>query len=165
MRYIALLLFVFSAQNLAIVFAFPLPEWPYERLLEDSDVIVIVTLDKTLADPDASKISLEVDKKLEKYLSLAISRFDVKSCLKGEADGSLTLEHFRFRVGPHFNLGNGPRLVEFRSGVQTFSGPGFAAALEPEYLLFLKKTASGNYRLTGPPEYMTLSVRILFSPF
>src|SRR5947209_3848066 len=82
-----------------------IPDWPYEKLVRDADLVV-------LAVPEASTDSDETPAKegWRSFCANVNTTLRVLAPLKGKAVGKLTLSHYRLKGnGPP----NGPCLVRF----------------------------------------------------
>ena len=126
--------------------------WPYSKLFEKADLIVIAKVDSVEAakgDPLSHSWSTE--------LNPFNCKMTVQHVLKGTTDvKSLTVLHYRWgkpkkdRNGNdliNFILEDGPMLVEFRTeGLFANIGDQKNVILStPQYMLFLKKLTDGRY--------------------
>ncbi len=149
---------------ISVVVAFPvfaagrfIEAWPYEKLMQQANVVVIGTAVSSVDSDEKSK---------EGFLGVNTT-FDVKGMLKGKVDGKqIKLLHYRIEGG-NLQLPNGPLLVTFRTtGLVVTSKRGGQTTLEPpEYLLFLKSRKDGRYEAVSGQYDPKLSVRQMFSSF
>ena len=129
----------------------PVALWPYEKLHQEADVVVLARAVKSLDTgdplPDNPWPTIEFLSKETTFETLAV--------LKGAKVEKLVLVHYRLKDG---NIPpNGPMLVAFRTVEEAAKANQYAAA--PEYLLFLKRGADGRYEpVTGQIDSV-LSVR------
>jgi hypothetical protein len=143
-----------------------LPDWPYDRLLKEADLVVVAAAVKS--EPAADK--LEGDYAFE--LDGINTRFTVKAVLKGEAPkGDLTVLHYQMgRLKPGkteddqmYAAKSGPDLVTFRAEPLRVRVGGSGTEMPaPEYLLYLKKRADGRYEPVSGQFDPDLSVREIF---
>ena len=120
-------------------------DWPYERLMKESDLVVFATAVKTEATDEKFTHSLWPHELVGQNTT-----FDIRFALKGEPPkGKLTVLHFKFgglKAGVSADEGwfiiNGPSLVVFRPAYVSMVKN---AKWTPEYLLFLRKLKDGRY--------------------
>jgi hypothetical protein len=135
-------------------------EWPMERLMRESDLVVV-------ARPLSSKDIVDGGAPREDGLVSVKTTLDVEVVLKGRADGrKVSLIHFRSmsndevaQLPPNTivrGMINGPLLIDFgvvRNGSQKSGHGSLEAPVHPisreSYVLFLKGKAGGDYYPTA----------------
>ena len=148
-------------------FARPVAHWPYEKLMQESDLVVISTV-VSVVEFDGT-IRLPVD---WSFLVAQVTTFDVHGVLKGEID-SETLELIHCRIG---DLGGGtlwnwPTLAHFEleertSATETAGNVNAVPTQEIElsYLMFLKRRDDGRYEPVSGQVDSALSFRKVTGP-
>ena len=144
----------------------PIENWPYERLMEESDLVVIGKVE-SVQDFDGE---IEI-RQFAEFLTPEVTTFTVAGVLQGEHDGeTLELVHCRHRT-ENLIPPNGPLLARFESEERTiriesgaFEG---TEVLEspPSYLLFLKRRDDGRYEPVNGQVDSEMSFRRLTSAF
>jgi hypothetical protein len=125
-----------------------IPNWPYDKLTREADVVVVAT---PVASADTNETPL--DEPFRAALTGVETKFAVRAVLKGKLDGdTLKLLHFRLKgmMPP-----NGPMLVTFPTAKEA---KGQAAR---EHLLFLKHRTDGRFEPVAGQVDSILSVRQL----
>lgn len=166
--------------NLLIIVSIILPsanwarqieDWPYARLLEEADLVVIgraVSSDESTDEWEAPFFEASRFQAFE-------TTFEVFSTLKGKAPESIKLLHFKYReAAPTFN--DGPGLISFshspplaQDEIANGEGEAQLAPLSasketpPEYLLFLQLREDGRYEPISGQLDADLSARYLGS--
>lgn len=136
--------------------------WSYDRLFKEADVIVIASAQGTTASDD-----LPPDGRWKSALVGQRTTFSVINTLKGHVDdGPITVVHFKLKDGVATE--DGPLLVAFRTEEIKIEGCGkvkYDTTLStPQYLLFLKRSASRRLEpLSGQIDAL-LSVKEIYSP-
>ncbi len=162
-NYTVLLIVLASA---VFVSARQIEEWSYDRLFREADLAVIVSAQATVDSTD-----IPPDKQWAESLVGQATTFKVTRTIKGDAvkDGdTMTLVHFRLKDG--VTTSNGPLLVNFRTkpfkisvrGEQVDANVSMVEA--PQYLLFLRKSAGGNFVPVSGWFDSALSVKEIYSP-
>lgn len=137
--------------------------WPYERLFEKADTVVIAQPKRSVDNDDRLESSWE-----EAFVGIDTT-FEVEHALKGTPGKKLTLLHFRSEAP----LQNGPLFVSFstnESARQTESGKELAPRIRAfregpaSYLLFLKRRDDGRYEAVSGQIDPALSVRTISEP-
>lgn len=121
-----------------------IPNWPYDKLVREADMIVIAM---AVGSMDTADVPASDAFKAE--LIGKETKFSVRAVLKGKLEGeSLTLLHFRLKglMPP-----NGPMLISFQISDK--------ARPSPEYLLFLKRRTDGRFEPVAGQVDSVLSVR------
>jgi len=155
------------------------PDWPYQKLWDAADVVVIIEPLKTENNDDKLQIPWDPE---DKWQGLT-THFKVHGVLKGGALGDeISVKHFDYKPEVLLKatvISDGPGFIRFISGPlrydETISKDGRAVSrpsLEnqtPEFLAFLKKTADGALSpVTGQvdPVYSFRELRdVFFFPF
>lgn len=118
--------------------------WPYERLVAESDDIAIVTL-KTTRDMDASEtLGGRFPQRIRAAIKQVESEFVVKAALKGDPQESIVLQHYAWKDSPPAG-GYDAAFASFRSKPERIEGESWVQVSNPRYLLFLRKLPSGKY--------------------
>jgi len=140
-------------------------DWPYQKLMERSDLVVIAKVE-SVADFDGK---VEIPQFAE-FLTPQVTTFKVEGVLRGEQKGeTLELVHCRFRnnqIPP-----NGPLLARFESEgrkIRIESGENKGGLVQegpPVYLLFLKRRDDGRFEPVAGQVDSELSVRKVTSAF
>ena len=140
--------------------------WEYERLMDESDLVIVGTVESAGDFDGTTEIRLFGD-----VLEPQLTTFKVTGVLKGELEPkTLELVHCRMRE----NVGgvrNGPLLAHFESAGRTIriESGGHAGTLvqenQPAYLLFLKRRNDGRYEPVAGQVDSEMSVRKLTSAF
>jgi hypothetical protein len=160
---------------LALAFAVPSawgrlrPDWPYKKLVDEADLVVLATAEATKPakdDFDDNTWPLEIVGQE--------TTFRVAHVLKGEAPKEpITVLHFKFgapKKGARRNpvIRNGPQFVAFRTQdvlVDTVDQERNRITMpRPEYLLFLKLRKDGRYEPVSGQLDPDLSVREVSPP-
>ncbi|HLL90580.1 MAG TPA: hypothetical protein VK324_14865 [Tepidisphaeraceae bacterium] len=136
--------------------------WPYDRLFEEADVVVIAAAQETAASDDAAP-----DGRWRESLVGQRTTFAVIKPLKGQLDdGPVTVVHFKLKDGVVSQ--NGPLLVAFRTKGPTIRGGErvkYNVMLgTPQYLLFLKRTDGGRFEPVSGQFDPALSVKEIYAP-
>ncbi|MEE2935813.1 MAG: hypothetical protein VYA84_07435 [Planctomycetota bacterium] len=148
--------------------------WPYDRLSQESELIVIATAmrselcDEAWPEDDFSK---------DRFVGTE-TVFKVESVLKGGTPDSVRVIHFSYKQGAT-RYDNGPGFVTFltepivtaakKAGHDSGVLKEWVAVVErlankPEYLLFLKKRSDGRYEAVSGQMDSALSVRTISPP-
>jgi hypothetical protein len=136
-----------------------LPNWPYEKLFKEADLVVIAEAtavadsgEKTrLGGWDAEFIGMN-------------TTFTPKHVIKGTLKAD-TFRVLHYRVGGDVLLQNGPTLVRFRlQGLSVTGKHGRMATGRPQYLLFLKKRKDGRFEAVSGQVDPSLSAREMHRP-
>jgi hypothetical protein len=86
-----------------------LPSWPYEKLLKEADVVVIV---KAVSSKDTKDVFK--DDPWKATFQGVETTFTVEAVLKGKVEGGkLTVLHYKLK--PRVKVEDGPGLVSFRT--------------------------------------------------
>jgi hypothetical protein len=135
------------------------PDWPYEKLLKEADVVVI---GKAVTSKDTKDVSKDNPWKVE--FQAVETTFSVEAGLKGKVEGDkLTVLHYKLKPG--VSVENGPGLVTFRTkGITLRTKEAKVGLGQPGYLLFLKKGKDGRYEPVSGQVDPELSVKELNSP-
>lgn len=141
-------------------------QWPYSRLMSESDVAVIATV-TSFEDNDSPAVG--------PLLGMPVigqtTTFEVQATLKGDPVQTIRLMHFRQKEGT--TLVNGPMLAHFRTHgplISPATQPGHivdqgrARLSDPAYLLFLKKTSEGAFEPVSGQFDSELSVKEIYRP-
>jgi hypothetical protein len=139
----------------------PVKFWPYHKLFENADLVIIA---KPLAVRDAPEVDKAMPLPRERSFLLAvITTLKVEYVVKGNyKDERLELVHFRLKEGSQ--IGNGPLLVNFHTKVETLKGSDWAFSCQPEYMLFLKKAKNGRFECVSGQYDPELSVKEILRP-
>lgn len=136
----------------------PMEGWPYEKLLEESDLVVIATA------VSVEEVQVPVQDQPQAFrgdIAPQVTNFSVRAVIKGQLAGAdLSVLHYRPDPGAAFL--NGPSLVSFRHEVILLDGKNTKVRREPpEYLLFLKKGTHDRYEPVSGQIDPVFSVRQL----
>jgi hypothetical protein len=132
-----------------------LENWPYDKLMKQSDLVVIAQATKTEETKDTDEIP-----NWNHEFAGRNTTFKVKHALKGELKGEeIKVLHFKFgelkkgikKDSADILIIDGPTFVEFKDK----NGP--------EYMLFLKRTKDGRYEPVSGRIDPNLAVRVLSS--
>jgi hypothetical protein len=162
------------------LFAFSTPtdarlieEWSFERLMKESDVVVIATAVKTeVTDDKGPEHSWQYE-----FVGQETT-FKVTSTLKGKLPGeSFKVLHFKFgelkksepKTGRRFvdnAIINGPGFVSFRTGEHklTLNLETRTISTPPNYLLYLRALKDGRFEPVSGQIDPDLAVRMLIDP-
>ena len=161
-------------------YARTLPDWPYEKLMDHADVVVIAeVVNAKEVDYDFSKDSTfgpllkdgTLGPLIRPNIVAEITTLKVIHSLKGDCDDVVKVLHFRWKHDEPFE--NGPDFVEFNSdrrAVRVIDDSVKVIELErisaPQYLLFLKRTREGErlYVAVSGQFDPRLSVRLVLPP-
>ena len=149
----------------------PIPQWSYNRLFDESDLVVIGTVTTNTDTTDVFKHQ-ENDKGAG-YTGVN-SAFRTLRVLKGDHIEAFTVLHFRH--SSPFVVADGMLVVTFRTSQLSFQGTvqsqdkktapasiAFDPGL-PQYLLFLKRRPDGRYAPTTGQYDAALSFREMYEP-
>jgi hypothetical protein len=136
--------------------------WPYERLFQEADLIVIGQ-----AKSNKQTTTTFRDDVLKFDMVGVHTDFRVIHILKGKIaknETKLRILHFIPDPGPGKVYRNGPNPVSFRlTGLETATGKGYVAPT-PQYLLFLKKNNQGVYEPVSGRIDPKDAVKEIYSP-
>ncbi len=142
--------------------------WPYEKLFEKADFVVVAT---AVASENCSDEFTEHPWPLE-FVGVNTT-MQVKHVLKGKIDEKkITVLHFKFG-GPKKGIKpedadiifDGPRFIGFRTKGVTIKVEGTDVHMpRPEYMLFLKRLKDGRYEAVSGKIDPQPSVREIFEP-
>jgi len=131
--------------------------WTYQKLLRDSDLVLI-------AQPLETKVSVDAfpDPEWNEKLQSRVTRFRVLVVFKGNYDKEdISILHYDLKPGLAVN--NGPRFATFRLKEVTLSSPhSKGSTSKPEYLLFLRKKKDSGFVFTSGQLDSRLSVREMY---
>jgi hypothetical protein len=137
-----------------------LPDWPYDKLFKEADLVVVAEA-KGAEDCD----DRPTDPGMKDDFQGRTSTLEVRGTLKGKAAGAeVNVLHFRLRDG--VRIENGPCLVAFRTASVGVTLPrgGKVELSRPHYLLFLKQRKDGRYEPVSGEYDPALSVREMYIP-
>lgn len=144
----------------------PVRLWQYDKLLKESDVVVIANAIETKAVPITDNLSKNALLDLPEAFQQMETVFLVRAVVKGNLDlKQVTLVHFRYNPDSKTVIGNGPLLIEFpkEDPIRTI-GKEKRPIYGPDYLLFLKVREDGRFvPVTGQVDPV-FSVRALGDP-
>jgi len=144
---------VMSATSTAIpAHADVLPYWPYEKLLEQSDLVMIGTPTQTTKGEQSDRVADPIGK----VISPVVTEFKVQVVLKGKADRSVSVLHFEWKKGELIAIDRRADFVEFATTVS----PGVTTK-EDEYLLFLRKKRDGAFEFVTGIWQPKLAIRLI----
>ena len=127
-----------------------LPHWPYDKLIKESDLVVIV--EPTGSESTDDQPADDGLRKLKELIKGQNTSFNVVHIIKGKAPGE-TIRMMHFRRKPNGMLpDNGPSLIKFDPKEHK------------QYLLFLKARKDGRYEPVSGQYDPDLSVRELSFP-
>jgi hypothetical protein len=137
--------------------------WSYEKLLKESDLVVVAVAKK--AEDTDDKPTDPLFKRDRKHVVGRTSTLEVKGTLKGKAPGA-EIKVLHFYIKPPWDIVNGPRLVTFRTTptALTIDKDSETWHAETEYLLFLKARKDGRYEPVAGQYDVDLSVREMYRP-
>jgi hypothetical protein len=121
----------------------PIETWPYEKLVKQSELIIIARATSVRDAKPGDSVVPGRD-----YLVGVITAFRVDCVLKGEyTQKELEVVHFRYKEGARIQ--NGPFLVSFKAkpiDPKTDIAEELPALMkDPEYLIFLRKRSDGRW--------------------
>jgi hypothetical protein len=162
MRILYAITVLVSALLVASASAEQIENWSYDRLFKEADVIVIASVQGTVASDDKAS-----DERWKASLIGLRTTFSVINTLKGRLDdGPLTVLHFKLKDGVLTQ--DGPLLVSFRTKGPTIEGGRsvkYKAVLStPQYLLFLKRSDGGRFEPVSGQIHPALSVKEIYAP-
>jgi hypothetical protein len=136
------------------------PDWPVEKLMRESDLVVIARAE---ANADSGDINRDHGWKV-KFIGVNTT-FKAEQVLKGKLKGDkLTVLHYRVENGTLIE--NGPRHVTFRTAsfFLHIDGPDPAKVgiPAPQYLLYLRGRKDGRYEPVSGIIDPDLSVQEIF---
>lgn len=138
--------------------------WPYERLMEESDLVVVAKVESFSEFDGTTEIP-----QFQGTIVPKIGTFRVAGILKGEHEGeTLELVHCQL-ANDQFFPPNGPLLAQFETTGRLIriETEGEAGSLiqegQPSYLLFLKRREDGRYEPVAGQVDSELSVRRMMS--
>lgn len=174
LRYLAVATVAFWLVGPSTGWARRVESWPYERLFQESDLIVIA---RGIRNEPCDEVWPEDDFSIDRFVGTQ-TVFKVQSVLKGGTPDSVRVIHFSYKQGATL-YDDGPGFVNFltESVVTAAKKPSHdsgvlqerAAVVErlvsqPEYLLFLKKRSDGRYEPVSGQMDSAFSVRIISHP-
>jgi hypothetical protein len=136
-----------------------LPDWPYDKLFKEADVVVVAEAKET-NDSDDKSTGIP----MAEHLLAQTTVLKLQGTLKGKITGDeIKVLHFRLKDG--VKIENGPCLVAFRTkSVRIVQGGKAGASAPPHYLLFLKARSDGRYEPVSGQYDPALSVREMYRP-
>jgi len=162
-----------SLLSVSIASARKFENWPYERLFNKADIVVIATSDKTAAN-EIQWIEPIFDS--QHFVGIDTT-LHIQTVLKGSASKVIKVQHFKY-ARKATRLEDGPRFISFFSSpisIDVKSANSSAPQLKeltsrrmslhnkPEYLVFLKQLDDGTYEPISGQIDPTFSVRALLS--
>jgi hypothetical protein len=147
--------------------------WPYERLFQEADVVVIAVAIKSI--PKAQ--SWPGPKFNAQLFRGVVTQFRVVSTAKGPPTKTIQLLHYKY-ADSTTPINDGPGLVTFLSGpisidvhqyhdaepqLPVLTQKRLSRSTAPEYLLFLKKGQDGFFEAVSGQLDPNFSVRALFN--
>jgi hypothetical protein len=136
--------------------------WPYERLFNEADLVVIASAEGTKETNDMFKA--------EGWKLTLVGQqttFSTRAILKGDLKETKRIEVLHYRLPDGQMTRNGPWLVSFWHEKQrlsgTINGEAFKAVREIEYLLFLRLRQDGRFEAVSGQVDPALSVKELTS--
>lgn len=146
--------------------------WPYDRLFEESDLVLIATVNKSEPSHEQWKSPLFSPE----LFSATLTELKVTSTLKGTSEKTIEFLHYKF-ANPNTLLNDGPSFVTLsaeplsvqRMRLNKSNQKSLAPTLrdteasEPDYLLFLRKRTDGYYEAVSGQVDPSLSVRAILS--
>ena len=148
-----------------------LPNWPYEKLFTEADVVVIA---EPLSTIDTTDVFSFGDYKPEDFTGMN-TKLRVSYSLKGDVkNGEISVLHFRYSDKLHM-VADGALFVHFRIKTRAYKGEVFHQSSKdgnpdepervdklltpPDYLLFLKRRSDGRYEPVSGQYDSALSCR------
>jgi len=161
--------FIACLVSVPTVSARKIADWPYQKLLDDADVVVIAYAGSTT--PNGR--TWEEEHFEQKHFKGVDTTIQVITSLKGKPPRVLTLRHFVYTKN-HAVFNDGPGLVSFITDPMSveISFPeqtqpdhelkGLTRISKPQYLLFLKRVGDGEFEPISGQLDADLSARALF---
>jgi hypothetical protein len=162
-----------SLLSVSIASARKIENWPYERLFNKADIVVIATSEKT-TDNEIQWTEPIFDS--QHFVGIDTT-LHIQTVLKGSASKVIKVHHYKY-ARKSTRLEDGPRFISFFSSpvsIDLESANSTAPELKeltsirisvhnkPEYLVFLKQRDDGNYEPISGQIDPTFSVRALLS--
>ena len=146
-------------------------DWPYQKLLEQSHLVVIASVQTSVATSEKWQEKYFAP---ERFTALKTT-FRVNAVLKGSATETIDVLHFKYsdKKTPYQD---GPTLVSFDKEAIVImmrkddksqkhdSAPSHVQSQVTDHLLFLKKTENGRYEPVSGQTDPSFSVRTLLYP-
>lgn len=134
-----------------------IPDWPYEKLVEKSDVVAIIQPVENKPAKDSFQ-GYSYGHPLD-HFEATDTLFEVHTVLKGDKIKNLTVLNFSYSNKISF-IANGACFIRFRTGVLQYkktvikdekpTGEVTIFAQKPEWLAFLKRRSDGRFEpVTG----------------
>ena len=135
----------------------PLESWPFEKLFDQADLVVIAAAVST--DYPTEEVGLFQNANENDFLEPVVTRLTVQVVLKGigEKNQILDFVHPRYKL-PAMIPGNGPSLINFDE-IPEGLPPDDLWYDGPWYMLFLKKRSDGRYEAVSGQFDPALSIR------
>jgi|TARA_B110000495_G_scaffold203811_1_gene229702 hypothetical protein len=132
-------------------------DWPYAKLFETAETVVIA---RPVSNNDSDARSNDNLWKIE--FRGVDTAFEVSSILKGKANAKIIVSHFK--LPPDAMVEDGPLHSSFRTKPLNLEMRHVKMVLPvPEYMLFLKLNANGNYELITGYTDPSLAVREMYT--
>ena len=146
-----------------LVCARGIPNWSYEKLFQQSDVVIIAEAKQTIDCKDRRKPKTGAE-----FIGQETT-FTIKNALKGKVKANTTIKVLHFRLPKGVLVSDGPLTVRFRSKPLAIQGKinnkVFKAGIGiPHYMLFLKKRPDGRFEPVSGFYDPALSVREMNMP-
>lgn len=119
--------------------------WPYERLVDESDEIVIGTFKSTRDAELVRQLDVDVPDKVRVAIKQVESEFTVHAVLKGKSEETIVLRHYTWKSSPPPGGGYDTFFAVFRSERDQVRGEGWTLNSQPHYMLFLRRLPGGTY--------------------
>ena len=138
-----------------------LPDWPYEKLVKEADLVVVAVAKST---EDTADEPADPDVKQNRWFIGQTSTLSVRATLKGKAAEEIKVMHFRLNKAVVEDIVGGPTLVEFRTGGASIKVKGHTKVMHNsvQYLLFLKARKDGRYEPVSGEYDPSQAVRELY---
>lgn len=158
-RMMTVLIFVAAAASCATAWARKVKDWPYARLFEEADLVVLASAVSSVNCDDAT------DENPWRVRFMGVNTtFRIRHEIKGEsAANTITVLHYRLEDG--VQLENGPLLVSFHTKRVPLDINAPKVVLPPsDFLLFLSMRKDGRFELVSGQLDPRLSVRVVREP-
>ena len=147
--------------------------WPYERLFQQADIVIIAGAINSVPNEQEWAEPLFDP---QKFIGVE-SQLRVSSTLKGSPPNTIKVVHYKY-ADPNTPINDGPGLISFLSGpvsidvhsleakereLKVLSQKRVSRNNTPEYLLFLKQRQDGSYQAVSGQVDPTFSVRAIFN--
>jgi len=138
-----------------------IPEWPYAKLMDESDVVVIAVP----LQSEYTGLKTTEDVSGGATLHVVNTKFEIRESLKGKANRTIVVKHYELVLKGLDIVEDPPNTIAFvKRKRKNETGVVLSESRKQEYLLFLKRTKDESLDFVTGLMDPQLSVRALSVP-